>query len=39
VTAVKATKRKKLVLASLWTEMCLACRRSRLKERDLKSTL
>jgi nicotinamidase-related amidase len=24
VTAVKATKRKKLVLASLWTEMCLA---------------
>src|SRR5258705_7181917 len=24
VTAVKATKRKKLILASLWTEMCLA---------------
>jgi nicotinamidase-related amidase len=24
MTAVKATKRKKLVLASLWTEMCLA---------------
>jgi nicotinamidase-related amidase len=24
VTAVKATKRKKLVLASSWTEMCLA---------------
>jgi nicotinamidase-related amidase len=24
VTAVKATKRKKLVLAALWTEMCLA---------------
>ena len=24
MTAVKATKRKKLVLAWLWTEMCLA---------------
>jgi len=24
VTAVKATKCKKLILASLWTEMCLA---------------
>src|SRR5258708_22759750 len=24
VSAVKATKRKKLILASLWTEMCLA---------------
>ena len=38
VTAVKATKRKKLVLRC-GPRCVLQCRRSRLKERDLRSTL
>src|ERR1700756_734712 len=38
VTAVKATKRKKLVFRC-GRRCVLQCRRSRLKERDLRSTL
>src|SRR5882672_2465437 len=38
VDAVKKTGRKKLIMAALWSEICLRCRRSRLRARTMRST-